>query len=214
MTVQVNRHPSGDVELVLPYTKVDGVLACIFVTGLFGGPAVGGLLVQYFCVHELLIFAGLLDASEHVIADNSVATWSTGGWFVALSVLLAVGSIVTLSMGSIALRIAALSWRSVRGVWWLRLSSSGFEVNDRPFKRRRYAWREVDKFMLVNGVHVCFSFVPGRRRTLGNKFPTIFSGLRDHDGARAHGLIMGYWDRPFDEAVDLMNEWLMRYKAA
>jgi len=23
---------------------------------------------------------------------------------------------------------------------------------------------------------------------------------------------MGYWDRPFDEAVDLMNEWLARYK--
>ena len=25
---------------------------------------------------------------------------------------------------------------------------------------------------------------------------------------------MGYWDRPFDEAVDLMNEWLTRYETA
>ena len=23
---------------------------------------------------------------------------------------------------------------------------------------------------------------------------------------------MGYWDRPFDQAVDLMNEWLTRHK--
>jgi hypothetical protein len=28
------------------------------------------------------------------------------------------------------------------------------------------------------------------------------------------GIVMGYWDRPFDEAVDLMNEWLARYKTA
>jgi hypothetical protein len=30
---------------------------------------------------------------------------------------------------------------------------------------------------------------------------------------RVDGLVMGYWDRPFDEAVDLMNEWHARYKA-
>jgi hypothetical protein len=34
------------------------------------------------------------------------------------------------------------------------------------------------------------------------------------DGTEADGLVMGYWDRPFDEAVDLMNEWLARYKTA
>ena len=39
-------------------------------------------------------------------------------------------------------------------------------------------------------------------------------GLCDPDGTRADGLVMGYWDRPFDEAVDLMNEWLARYKRA
>jgi hypothetical protein len=32
------------------------------------------------------------------------------------------------------------------------------------------------------------------------------------DGTEAD--VVGYWDRPFDEAVDLMNEWLARYKTA
>ena len=35
-------------------------------------------------------------------------------------------------------------------------------------------------------------------------------GLRDRDGTEADGLITGYWDRPFEEAVDLMNAWLTR----
>ena len=33
----------------------------------------------------------------------------------------------------------------------------------------------------------------------------------DRDGTKADGLVMGYWDRPFDEAVDLMNACLTRY---
>ena len=33
-------------------------------------------------------------------------------------------------------------------------------------------------------------------------------------GTTADGFVMDYWDRPLDEAVDLMNEWLARYKAA
>jgi hypothetical protein len=40
------------------------------------------------------------------------------------------------------------------------------------------------------------------------------SGAHDHDGTKADGVVMGYWDRPFDEAVDLMNAWLRRNRAA
>jgi hypothetical protein len=55
---------------------------------------------------------------------------------------------------------------------------------------------------------------PGRRRTLANRLWRTMSGPpRDRDGSKADGLVMGYWDRPFNEAVDLMNEWLTRHKA-
>jgi hypothetical protein len=39
------------------------------------------------------------------------------------------------------------------------------------------------------------------------------TNFRGRDGTRADGIVMGYWDRPFDEAVDLMNEWARRFKA-
>ena len=56
---------------------------------------------------------------------------------------------------------------------------------------------------------------PGRRRTLANRIWRSISGhMCGRDGTEADGLVMGYWDRPFDEAVDLMNEWLARYKTA
>ena len=50
----------------------------------------------------------------------------------------------------------------------------------------------------------------GHRRSLSRKLFGDFSG---RDGTRADGTVMGYWDRPFDEAVDLMNEWRSRYPA-
>ncbi len=34
----------------------------------------------------------------------------------------------------------------------------------------------------------------------------------DGPGGTADGYVMGWWDRPFDEAVDLMNEWLTRHR--
>jgi len=146
--------------------------------------------------------------------------------------------------GWLTVRVAGIGKRSAHGDWWLRLSSRGFEVNDRLGKPRRYEWREIDKFMLVatsaypeaavvvpaktfaeaakdgdtghSALRVGFSYSPpGRRRTLANRLWRIMSGPpRDRDGTKADGLVMGYWDRPFNEAVDLMNEWLARHKAA
>ena len=59
---------------------------------------------------------------------------------------------------------------------------------------------------------VGFHCSPGHRRTLANRIFRRISGMCGQDGTRADGLVTGYWDRPFDEAVDLMNEWLTRYK--
>jgi hypothetical protein len=47
----------------------------------------------------------------------------------------------------LTMRLAATAWRSGRGAWWLRLSSKGFEINDRVFTARRYEWHAIDKFM-------------------------------------------------------------------
>ena len=122
--------------------------------------------------------------------------------------------------------VAATGRRGARGDWWLRLSSTGFEVNDRLAKPRRHEWREIDKFLLVASregfddgsfrvIHrVGFRYTPERRRRIATKRWTIKRPPRDRNGTTADGFVMDYWDRPLDEAVDLMNEWLARYKAA
>jgi hypothetical protein len=110
-------------------------------------------------------------------------------------------------------------------------------VNDRVLRPRRYDWRDIEKFMLVaptaeieravlapaisfsevikdgGGLpvfRVGFALSTRRRRSLSRRLFADFSG---RDGTRADGTVMGYWDRPFDEAVDLMNEWRSRYPA-
>ena len=59
MTTQRNREASGDQELVLHYTDVDGLFGRIFVVGVFGWLTGGGLLMLFVAVNSLLVFAGL-----------------------------------------------------------------------------------------------------------------------------------------------------------
>ena len=202
-------------ELRLHYTDKDGRLVRIFVSLTFGAIAAGTLWPLFPWVVNLssaplpVVILGLA-----LMPVAWLLTW-------------------------LALRLTVLSLRSGRGGWWLRLDSKGFEVNDRLLRPRRYGWREIDKFMLVapsgqvehavvapgstfaeaakntaaqpSPMSVGFSYAPGHRRAFGVHFS---GGLRSRDGTRADGVIMGFWDRPFDEAVDLMNEWLKRYRAA
>jgi len=49
---------------------------------------------------------------------------------------------------------------------------------------------------------------PTRRDTIWRAKPP----RRPRDHTSADRLIDGHWDRPFDEAVELMNEWLTRHK--
>jgi hypothetical protein len=223
MTMQQNREASGDQELVLHYSDVDGRFGRIFWVFFFGGLAAVGLMML-----------------SSLVVDRENAFDEVGP--LGIVGLAVVGSTNTLMFGPIAVRMAVVGRRSVRGAWWLRLSSTGFEVNDRLVKPRRYDWRDIDKFMLVapsadiadavvapgktgaevfthggtqNPVlRVGFHWSSGHRATLANKLFASMSGLRGRDGTKSHGLVMGYWDRPFDEAVDLMNEWLTRYKTA
>ncbi len=198
----------------LNYTDMDGRLVRIFLPMFFGAFAAGGLWFLYL----LVVHPPPLPLAAAVIGLVLISVTWLFSW--------------------LTVRVAVVCWRSGRGHWWLRLSTSGFEVNDRIFRPRRYVWRDIEKFMLVApsdqidhavvapGVsfaeaargdgaqpaafRVGFALSTGHRRSLARKLFADFSG---RDGTKADGTVMGYWDRPFDQAVDLMNEWRSRYPA-
>jgi hypothetical protein len=231
MRVQVNQETSGDQELVY-YPAVNGRVGRIFATVLLGVLAAAFLWLPFLVLNQLLIVtgSGLIPSYE----DPS-APWPL------VAVLFIVFTSWALMFGWFTLTFAVRGIRSARGDWWLRLSSREFEVNNRLFRPRRCEWREIDEFMLVtaydhteavvpaaaktfaealadgdtwaSGWIVGFRYSPSHRRTLANKLWRIMCGARDRDGTKADGVVMGYWDRPFDEAVDLMNAWLRRYSA-
>lgn len=100
----------------------------------------------------------------------------------------------------IAAWLAIGGWRQATGTWWLRLSHTGFEVNDR-LRPRRYRWADIEQFMLVDSdgaARVAFRYRP----------------RRDYPSRAVDGYVLGYWDRSFAEAVELMNEWLTRSRGA
>jgi len=230
----------GEPELALYYPAAKSRFGRTFVTLLLGMLTVIFGWLPFLALNQLLVFAGfglIPSLGDPSALEDPSATWPL------VAVLLIVLTPGPLVLGYFTVRVAVLGGRSARGDWWLRLSRRGFEVNDRLGKPRRYEWREIDKFMLVatsadpeaavvapaktfaeaakdddsghSALRVGFRYTPpGRRRTLANKLFRSMSGLRGRDGTKADGLVMGYWDRPFDEAVDLMNEWLTRYKAA
>ena len=235
MTTQLNREASGERELVVHYPAANGRFGRICVTLLLGMLTVVFGWLPFLALNQLLLFAGFgfIPSFQDPSAPSAVVA--------LLLVVLTPGPLV---LGYLTVRAAVLGGRRAHGEWWLRLSSRGFEVNDRLRGPRRYEWREIDKFMLVatsadpeaagvdpaktaaeafkdgdtghSALLVGFRYSPpGRRRTPANSLWRIMSGPPRHrDGTKADGLVMGYWDRPFDEAVDLMNEWLARYNAA
>jgi hypothetical protein len=128
----------------------------------------------------------------------ALGIWSLFHWAVQLpsatlpSVLFGLVLIPgTWILGWLALRLAVLSVRSGRGDWWLRCRARG--------------GRSTTESCGHAAVH-------GLRSTRS------CSSHRQHRSSMRwwppDGIVMGYWDRPFDEAVDLMNEWLARYKTA
>jgi hypothetical protein len=133
----------------------------------------------------------------------------------------------------------ALHWiRRIRRAWWVRLTSTGFEVNDRIFLPRRYGWREINQFMLVAppsqiraavvtppktfiealkaGYGLRPVFCVGFECTTGRRALALrlFGSPVSTDGTRADGVIVGRWDRHLFEVVDLMNDWRDLYRRA
>jgi len=229
MSTRWDRATSRDPELLLPFTGGAGGVGC--------GAVLLGLLtvvcgwMAFMALNQLLIFVGL--ALVPWLEDPS-ASWPSVTF---MFVLFSLGSWV---LGWLTAHLVVRSWRIARGRWWLRLSSTGFELNSRLGRPHRYEWREIDKFMLVAqsqhidrailmsakpfaqayrdgdsgylALVVGFHMTPEHPRTYWhNRIRRIYC---DREGTRSDGLILGYWDRPFDEAVDLLNEWLTRYKTA
>ena len=190
-----------------------------------------------FCLWLLLLFVSHVLFLAGWGSGDLLLIHGETSWIPVVGAGLAIFT-VTLPLAWLIARIVAHWWRRVRNAWWLRLSREGFEVNDRLFVPRRYRWHEIDKFMLVvAGGHVedavlepqktyaeafqdgatytpptmvGFRYSPGggRRRSPASR---LFFQASSLDGTRADGSVMGYWDRPFDQAVDLMNEWLARH---
>jgi len=205
-------------ELTLYYSDADGLVGRAALVCLTGLPAAVSLWLLFLCVNQLRIMAGVAPTEF----DNlQLVTDPSGPWEVigAGTALLAIG----LPLNLLVAWFALLGWRSARGRWWLRLTSVGFEVNDRLWRPRRYRWSQIDRFALVgDGIQPDAESVP-RPRT----FPDVVRDgpvpqvvrvgfryvpeLRTRPRRIADGYVMGSWDRPFDEAVDLMNEWLARY---
>lgn len=187
---------AGDDELVLPHTKVDGWGIWIGAAFFFGGP-IGFAAFTLSGGDAVAILLGLL-----ILAGGlPIAAWLVIG-----------------------------GWQQATGAWWLRLSSTGFEVNDR-LRPRHYRWADIEQFMLVDhdGVPLpAEAEVPPARswgEVIGGGADATTApaalvafrcrpGRRRHPGRAVDGNVMGYWDRPFDEAVELMNEWLARSREA
>lgn len=227
---------AGAPELVVHYPALSGRPGIgMVIVGLasiaVGGLTAGLLWLLFLCANQLLVLAGWGWGNLLLIQHETSWLPVAGAGLVLLPMALLFSWFVLL--------VAFHSVRKARRAWWLRLTSKGFEVNDRIFRARRFEWREINKFMLVApaahvehavvvpgkafaeafreggtqspAFRVGFRSAPGHRRRLTRK---LFSGLRGRDGTEVDGLVMGYWDRPFDEAVELMNEWHTRYKAA
>jgi len=205
-------------ELTLYYSDADGLVGRAALVCLTGLPAAVSLWLLFLCVNQLRIMAGVAPTEFNnlqLVTDPS-APWEVIG---AGTALLA----IALPLSLLVAWFAVLGWRSARERWWLRLSSVGFEVNDRLWRPRRYRWSEIDRFALVgHGTQPEAEFVP-RPQTFtdvvrGGAAPQVVRvgfryvpELRTRPHRTTDGYVMGWWDRPFGEAVDLMNEWLARY---
>jgi hypothetical protein len=182
----------NDDELTLYYSDVDGLLGRAVFVCLTGVPLAFSLLLLFYAV------------VQHRIVLSIVLT------------------AIALFFGYVVARFAALGWRSARGGWWLRLTPVGFEANDRVFRPRRYRWSDIDRFVMVGADGQLHTGVVSQAQTVadvlknGEALHSVRVGFRFLPEKRrrrrrpADHYVMGWWDRPLDQAVDLMNEWLTR----
>jgi hypothetical protein len=199
MAMQLSRGACEGQDLVLPYPDTgnrvgQNVFAVVFFLVPISGPAIG------------------IYAWSHIPGCDPVGCWP------ALVCFGALGAGCTYMLVGAVVRMVVTARRCARGDGWLHLSSTGFEVHPRTGKLRRYEWREIDEFMLVESrddegglvTQVGFRYSPERRRTRADRLRLVLAPPCGRDGTKSDGVVDGHWARPIGEAVDLMNRWLAR----
>jgi hypothetical protein len=183
----------ADRDLVLPYPDPGNRVAQnVFVVVFFGVVLSGPLIGLYAW-------------------SQTSGCWPMLVWFGGLGVgcaLVFVRAIVN---------IVVTARRRARGDGWLHLSGTGFEIHPRTGKLRHYRWCEIDEFMRVESrdedgglvAQVGFRFAPQRHRTPRDEIRSALAPC-DRDGTKSDGVLDGSWSRSVDDAVDLMNDWLVR----
>ena len=133
-------------------------------------------------------------------------SWEYGIYGPAVFVTTVAGINVVMFVRKIVDHVAA--WvRGVRGAWWLQLSTNGFAINDRLLGLpRRYKWCEIESFELVRKV--------GTADRVGFHYSRECHRFRPRRRTKPDGYVVGHWDRSPDQALQLMSEWLTRYRAA
>ena len=177
-----------------------------------------------------------------VVWRNSTGSDEDWAWGVLMTVYVICGAPL---MALVSARILTPWWRITRGAWWLRLTASGLEINDRLGRPKRYQWRDFERFVLVpsptdlgsaelapqltyaekvayarqhsaspipGGLVPGFQLVPHYPRNCLQKRRNRL--YRTVEGPTPDGFVSEFWDRPYDQAVDLLNEWLTRYRNA
>ncbi|ORA35605.1 hypothetical protein [Mycobacterium aquaticum] len=214
----------GSDELLIPYPAEDGTAR------LFGGLFMTALALA----PAYLLPVVWADDNGHPLAANEAA------------LLTAVFVLCSAFFVWIATRSLIPWWRITRGTWWLRLSASGLEINDRLGRPQRYRWRDFERFLLVptpadlNSAELAAQLTFGEKVAQGVEHggvPVIVVGLvpgfqlaptyhrsiwhkrinrlyRAFNGPTPDGIVMEFWDRPYDQAVEMLNEWLKRYRNA
>ena len=157
--------------------------------------AVGALFIY-------LLFLGMGIA----LLGLAYKSWEIGVYAPAVFVSI-VGGTNTVMFAQKAVNLVAGWIRGVRGAWWLRLSTTGFEINSRlSGLPRRYKWGEIESFELVPRT--------GAEGRVGFRYSPECHRFRPRRRSKTDGYVVGHWDRPADEAIELMSQWLTRYRAA
>lgn len=180
-------------DLVLPYPNTgfrigQNVFVVVFFLGALSGPGIG-------------LYAW----------SQTAGCWPILVWFAALE-----SACAAIFVRAIVNMIVTAR-RRARGDGWLHLSGTGFEVHPLTGGLRHYRWSEIESFLRIESrddeggfaAYVGFRLSSQRRSARRDRIRSALAP-RDCNGTKSDGVLDGSWDRPVDDAVALMNDWLAR----
>lgn len=160
---------------------------------------------QQYAVGALLIYLTLLGLCVGMLGV-AYKSWVLGIYVPAVYISIVAGINLVIFVPKVV-KLCAAWVRGVRDAWWLRLSTTGFAINDRVFgPARRHKWCEIQSFELVPRT--------GADGRVGFRYSPECHRFRPRRRSKPDGYVGDHWDRPVDEAVELMTEWLTRYRAS